>query len=68
MACIFLTPEALAKRWHVLPATLNQWRWSGKGPFFLKIGGSIRYRLDDIERFEKQNLRRSTTDNPEGCL
>ena len=28
---------------NVRVATLRRWRWAGKGPAFLKIGGAVRY-------------------------
>ena len=31
--------------------TLSRWRWSGKGPVFYRVGGAIRYKLDDLETF-----------------
>jgi predicted site-specific integrase-resolvase len=33
------------------PKTLRRWRWAGKGPVFYRIGGSIRYRIADLEAF-----------------
>ncbi len=56
-----LTPDALASRWNISPATLSQWRWSGRGPNFLKIGHRVLYRLTDIEEFELGQLRQSTS-------
>jgi hypothetical protein len=59
----FITPHLLAKRWSLTSATLSQWRWSGRGPVFLKIGGRVLYRLEDIEQFESQKLRQNTAQN-----
>ena len=39
----------LARRWRLSPRTLERWRWLGQGPRFLKIGGRVVYRLDEIE-------------------
>lgn len=47
----------LARRWCVSPRTLERWRWLKQGPRFLKIGGRVVYRLEDIEAFEKARLR-----------
>ena len=33
------------------PKTLRRWRWAGKGPGFVKIGGAVRYRAGDLEAF-----------------
>ena len=38
------TQEHLAEHWHISPRTLEQWRWLGKGPKFLKIGARVLYR------------------------
>ena len=60
-----LSPEELAVRWKVTPLTLAYWRWHGKGPRFTKIGRHPFYRVQDIERFEEEKSRHSTTDIPE---
>ena len=54
------TQIALAKRWQISPRTLEQWRWQGRGPRFLKLGGRVIYRLSDVERFEADNLHCNT--------
>ena len=58
--------EQLAERWGISTSTLERWRWSGDGPVFLKLGGRVVYRLADIEVFEAEKLRSSTsnTDPP----
>ncbi len=56
-----LGQNALAERWQVSPRTLEQWRWQGRGPCFLKIGGRVVYRLSDVEEFEALNLHTNTT-------
>ncbi len=50
----------LADRWLLSPRTLEQWRWQGKGPRYLKIGGRVVYRLSDIEAFEAASLHANT--------
>jgi hypothetical protein len=52
----------LADRWRISHRTLERWRWSGEGPRFVKIGGRVVYRLQDIEQFEADQLRRSTAE------
>lgn len=49
----------LSRRWGVSPRTLEQWRWKGIGPPYLKIGGRVLYRLDDIEAYEAAQIRGS---------
>jgi hypothetical protein len=51
----------LSRRWSISPRTLERWRWLHQGPQYLKIGGRVVYRLDDIEAFE---LARSHNANP----
>lgn len=42
----------LGRRWNISPRTLERWRWLGCGPVYLKVGGRVLYRLEDIEAFE----------------
>jgi len=42
--------------------TLRRWRWAGKPPCFLKLGGAVRYDPADLEAFIEQSRRRSTSD------
>ena len=51
----------LADRWNISERTLERWRWLGEGPAYLKIGGRVVYRLEDIEAYEAENLRASTS-------
>lgn len=48
-------PEA-AEYLGLRPGTLEIWRWSGKGPAYLKLGRSVRYRLSDLEAFVEKSL------------
>lgn len=50
----------LSRRWSISPRTLERWRWLGQGPRYLKIGGRVVYRLDDVEAYEAQQVRTST--------
>jgi hypothetical protein len=59
-----LTQRQLADRWQMSPRTLERWRWLGEGPRFLKIGSRVVYRLQDIEHYEAEQLRDSTTATP----
>jgi len=51
----------LARRWKLSPRTLERWRWLGQGPQHVKVGGRVIYRLEDVEAFEANNLRTSTS-------
>jgi hypothetical protein len=55
-----LDQKGLSDRWLVSRRTLEQWRWQGKGPKFLKIGGRVVYRLQDVESYEAQHLHANT--------
>jgi hypothetical protein len=52
----------LADRWDLSEATLERWRSEGIGPIFLKLQGQVRYRIEDIESFEADSLRKSTSE------
>ena len=52
-----LNQVELSSRWNISPRTLERWRWIGEGPQYLKIGGRVVYRLEDIERYESERLR-----------
>ena len=52
-----LTQNKLAERWNRSPRTLERWRWLGIGPVYLKIGGSVVYRLEDVEAYEAERSR-----------
>ena len=52
-----LTQRDLARRWCVSPRTLERWRWLGQGPAYLKLGGKIVYRLEDVEAYEAAQRR-----------
>jgi hypothetical protein len=47
----------LAERWRMSPRTLERWRWQRIGPPYLKVGGRVVYRLEDIVAYEAANLR-----------
>ena len=54
---VHLDQKALAQRWSISPRTLERWRWCGTGPRYLKIGGRVLYRLQDIDAYEARQLR-----------
>lgn len=45
--------------------TLQDWRVSGRGPSFVKIGRRVQYRLADLEGYVATCVRRSTSDRGE---
>jgi predicted site-specific integrase-resolvase len=52
----------LAARLNISPRTLERWRWTGDGPRFMKVGGRVVYRLEDVEGYEDSQLRNSTAE------
>lgn len=50
-----LTQEELAFRWKISEATLERDRSLKQGVRYIKIGGLIRYRFDDIIAHENDN-------------
>ena len=54
-----LTQRELADRWNKSEATIERYRSDGVGPRYLKIGGKVMYRLEDIEHFELDCLHES---------
>jgi hypothetical protein len=51
----------LSRRWKISPRTLERWRWLKVGPSWLKIGGRVAYRIEDIEAFEAAQTRRTSS-------
>jgi hypothetical protein len=54
-----LSQKQLALRLGLSERTIEGWRYRGKGPDYLRLEGRIAYRLADVERFERNSLRRS---------
>jgi len=52
-----ITQEELAFRWKISEATLERDRSLKKGVRYMKIGGLIRYRLEDIINYENACMR-----------
>ncbi len=55
------TPQA-ARYLNFEETTLEQWRWNGRGPRFVKIGRHVRYRLSDLDAFIQERVFASTTE------
>jgi hypothetical protein len=54
--CLHLDQTDLAHRWRISPRTLEQWRWKKVGPRYLKLGGRVVYRIEDVESYEAAQL------------
>ncbi len=49
----------LATRLGVSRSTLQSWRYTGRGPRFIKLGRMIRYRTTDVDAYLRANTRGS---------
>ncbi len=47
----------LARKWQMSERTLEAWRWRKIGPRWIRIGGRIRYKLEDVEAYEAAHAR-----------
>ena len=57
-----LTVQEAADVLRLSSLTLNKWRVTGGGPRFVKVGGSVRYRVHDLDEYVSNQTRRSTCD------
>lgn len=57
-----LSPKEVAECLGIGVATLANWRWAGRGPRYVKVGGRIRYRVSDIMAYLDAQTRNSTSD------
>ena len=57
-----LTEQMLALRWHCSTSRLQRWRADQKGPAYLKIGGKVLYRLEDLRDYEKAHMVQARPD------
>ena len=62
MSIKHLNQSQLADRWDISEASLERWRSEGIGPVFLKLQGRVLYRVEDVETFEADSLRKSTSE------
>lgn len=59
----YLNEKQLAQRLNMSLKWVQKKRWQGGGVPYCKFdNGSIRYPLDEIERYERESLRRHTSD------
>ena len=69
MDSVLLTTQQLAQRLGLALITLQTWRSHGLGIPFVKVGHRVFYRLLDVQRYERREMRALTTwllatDNP----
>ena len=66
-----LTERQLALALHITRSTIARWRMRNEGPTYLKIGGCVRYRPEDIEIWLGSQCRSDILEpNPKrlGCI
>jgi excisionase family DNA binding protein len=56
------TEDEAAEYTNFSKRTLQKWRVVGGGPKYLKIGRTVRYRLEDLDVFLGQSVRRNTSE------
>ncbi len=61
MSKVIFSSRDLAARWAVSEKTLERWRMLRTGPDYIKLGGLVRYRLEDISQYETRFMRRRTS-------
>ncbi|SDG08466.1 helix-turn-helix domain-containing protein [Sulfitobacter delicatus] len=53
----FISEATLSEHWDISKRTLQRWRKSGEGPPYVLIGGSVRYRVEDVRSYENRMRR-----------
>lgn len=48
---MLLNEKQAAAYLNIQPQTLTRWRWAGKGPKSVKVGGAVRYRPEALDEF-----------------
>jgi predicted DNA-binding transcriptional regulator AlpA len=64
---VLLDTDDVAALLGLRPNTLAQWRVSGAGPTYLKVGRRVRYRVADVDAWLASHARRSTCDTGVGA-
>lgn len=60
-ASMVMTVQQAAEYLGLAVSTLNKWRCHGGGPVFIKMGRSVRYRVEDLEAFVRGNRMSSSS-------
>jgi len=58
----YLTTKEVAHYLNVSPTTLKLWRHQGIGPQYAKVGQSVRYDSEELERYIKGHTYGSTAE------
>lgn len=62
-----LTEPQLADELDKSPTTVARWRRDGTGPTYLKVGGSVRYRPEDVETWLDESTVKAGASNSSGA-
>lgn len=54
----FLTAKQAAYFLGLQVKTLTNMRWKGKGPPYRRHGGQVRYHIDELEQWSRENGRK----------
>lgn len=57
-----MTQSELSSRWKLSQRTLERWRILGSGPVYVKLGGSVRYMLEEVIDYEASRARHCTSE------
>ena len=57
-----ITPDTLADRLGVQRRTIDEWRITGRGPKYIRIGKAVRYRPAAVDEWLLEQERRSTAE------
>lgn len=57
-----ITADTLADRLGTKRRTVDEWRITGKGPKFIRVGRSVRYRPEAVEAWLLSQERKSTSE------
>ena len=61
---VLLNTRQAAAHCNLSPRTLEKLRVKGGGPHFLRLGGAVRYQLEDLDLWILSSRRRTTSDPP----
>jgi hypothetical protein len=53
----WLSHDDLVTRWRIPLKTVRRWRQDGIGPEGIRLNGSVRYRLSEVRRWEREKER-----------
>lgn len=54
----YMTTREVAAFLGLSAGTPCTWRYQGKGPNYYKVGNAVRYKIDDVEAWKNENVKR----------